>query len=397
MMKIATVTWITYNNYGTMLQAYALQQQLYNYGIDNTILSDKAVLQEFKTEHPEKVKLEVSQKARHLSWKSRMSNLLDHPGRISRIFLARINRREYERPYSESQEKCKHFKKENLRIRFDIDPACLKDLNIEFDIFIAGSDQIWAVFDSIFNPYYYLNFVTQKKIAYAPSLATTIISEQRVDEIRLLLADFTAISVREKITADQLTNITGRKIEWVADPTLLHDKEFWSRFAEKKPIRKRKYLLCYFLQNKDWYFKYAEKLAKELHLKIVLLPNKWDYLSNEYVVREGIGPQEFVSMIEHADYVLTDSYHGCIFSLIFEKDFQYLLRFAEDDPDSQNIRIHSLFEFLGLNNRIVREGGNFLPSVQIDNYCEITEKLKSFRKHSQEYLRENLLDSLYED
>lgn len=390
-MKTATVTWITYNNYGTLLQAYALQQQLRLEGIDNIILSDEKILEAHKSKRSKTD--DGSSTDEFITTQNRidrLKNLFANPKRMTRIILARSNRKEYEKPYLESQTKCELFKDEEMKILHDVEPENLITLNEKFDVFICGSDQVWSVFEQNFNPYYYLDFVAKKKIAYAPSFGTSIIPKQTAEKIKKMLSDFSGISVREKKSADQLSVLTDRKVEWVADPTLLHDERFWTEFAEEVPTRKKRYLLCYFLENREWYFDYAKKLSRRLHLEIVLIPNRWDYISSEYVVKTGVGPKEFVSLIQHAEYVLTDSYHGSIFSLIFEQDFQYLLRFEETDPKSQNIRIQSLFDYLDLNSRIVTCQGSATPTIHVENYDAINRKLEALRVYSRNYLEDCL-------
>lgn len=390
-MKTATVTWITYNNYGTLLQAYALQKKIEQLGHENVILSDQEILKAYRANKPKTVqcKSDVQNESKSPNALSRLAGIAAHPGKIRRSVLARTDQEKYERPYEDSQRMCDSFKQTELKILEAVTTENLPELNQKFDAFIAGSDQVWSVFDSIFNPYYYLDFATKKKIAYAPSLGTDKISEKTGETVKQLLSDYVAVSVRESVSAQQLSDLTGRKIAWVADPTLLHDQLFWEAFTAEIPALEKKYLLCYFLENKDWYFEYARRLAKQLHLSIVLIPNKWDYLSSEYVTESGVGPKEFVSLIQQAEYVLTDSYHGTIFSLIFKRRFQYLLRFALDDPHSQNIRVQSLFNYLELNSRIVKDCSDTFPEIEME-YNAIIKKIKVFRSKSVRYLEDNL-------
>lgn len=386
-MKTATATWITYNNYGTLLQAYALQKAIEKLGHENYILNDQRVLEQFKREHKSTAVKNAENCNAHAGVVSRLASLAAHPGRIKKAVIARTDRDKYTRPYEESQKLCGEFKETSLKIYSDIDPYNLEALNDRFDAFIAGSDQVWSAFESIFNPYYFLEFANKRKISYAPSLGTDKIPTSISEKIKELLSDFYAVSARERISAEQLTELTGKNVEWVADPTLLHDGKFWHEFASEVPERKKKYLLCYFLENREWYFDYAYSVAKKLGLKIVLIPNNWDYISSEYVTEYGVGPKEFVSLFEHADYVLTDSYHGSIFSLIFEKDFQYFLRFKPDDPASQNIRIESLFGYLQLNNIISSEHGCDIIHL---NHSEISTLIEKLRKESWIYIGNNL-------
>lgn len=388
-MKTATVTWASYNNYGTLLQAYALQKAIEQLGYENVIISDREILNERKA----KTSINSAEKqliqAHQDGISARLQRLLTNPGRLSRMLLMRTNREKYDLPYNGSQSACNEFRRSELRILYGQISDSLTALNDQFDAFICGSDQVWSVHDGVFNPYYYLDFVTKKKISYASSLGTDRISPETAQIIKNLLADFSAVSVREGASAKQLSSLAGKEVAWVADPTLLHDRAFWEQFTASVNRQKGKYLLCYFLENKAWYFNYAREIAKKMKLRIVLIPNKWDYLSNEYVIRNGVGPKEFVSLIQHAEYVLTDSYHGSIFSLIFEKDFQYLLRFAADDPKSQNIRIQSLYDYLKINERIVAEHHTSDTPLCMD-YTVINEKLNHLRMHSRKYLCDSL-------
>lgn len=388
-MKTATVTWITYNNYGTLLQAYALQKKIELLGHENAILNDSQILKEyFAAKRKNASPAQHAPAAPRETAADRLKRILGNPGALRRRLLARINPEGYAFPYEGSQSACLAFKKEALTICDDVIPGQLDGLNERYDTFIAGSDQIWSVFDSIFNPYYYLDFAKGKKIAYAPCLGTDKIPEDAVRKIRELLAGFSAISARESVSAKQLSQTTGRDVAWVCDPTLLHDAAFWGAFTAPVQAPKGKYLLCYFLESRPWYFIRAKKLAKGLGLRIKLIPSRWEHLSSEYVIDDAVGPREFVSLFQHAEYVLTDSYHGSIFSMIFEKNFQYLLRFHPDDPASQNIRIQSLFDGLGLQSRIVTEHTN---DVQMDmDHRPIQEKLALFRKESMRYLKQSL-------
>lgn len=388
-MKTATVTWISYNNYGTLLQAYALQKQVELLGHENVILNDSQILKDyFAAKRAGASPAKPAPAAVRETRLQRLLRLLGDPGALTRRVLARTDPERYAFPYEGSQKACLDFKGEALKIRHDVFTDDLDRLNGDYDAFIAGSDQVWSVFDSIFNPYYYLDFARKRKIAYAPCMGTDKIPEATVEKIRNLLGDFSAVSVREQVSAKQLSQITGRDVAWVCDPTLLHDSHFWSEFASHVPAPKEKYLLCYFLESRPWYFDRAKALAKKLGLKLRLIPSRWEHLASACVIQDTVGPREFVSWFQNADYVLTDSYHGSIFSLIFEKDFQYLLRFAPDDPASQNIRIQSLFNRLDLNDRIVTENA---PEAQLYmDHSSIQEKLIQFRKDSREYLAQSL-------
>lgn len=389
-MKTATVTWITYQNYGTVLQAYALQQAVRRLGHENEILSDREVLAEHRRLHPYEKARPAEPDAAGQGGATRGLGLLRQPRRLLRALKARLDREGYAAPYEESQKAIAAFIEQDMRVRRDLSPDSLAALNGEYDAFLCGSDQIWSLRPVNFNPYYFLNFAQKPKLAYAPSLGTERISDERAAELAGLLQDFSALSVRESRSAEQLSALLGREVSWVADPTLLHDRPFWEDFCRSVPKRGGKYLLCYFLEDRAWYFRYAEALAKRLGLRLLLLPSRWEHLRRGCVDTGVIGPREFVARFRDAAFVLTDSYHGSIFSLLFEKNFQYLLRFRSDDPNSQNLRIESLFGLLSLDGRIVTENGPQAIRPEPMNYPELREKLADFRETSLHYLSDGL-------
>lgn len=392
-MRIAIITWLSYPNYGTVLQAYALQQALEQLGHSTALLSDREVLQAFRKEHPYPKELVEADRRSNAASPTSLRELVLHPRRLLRSVKARLDPKGYGKPCESSQQAVLEFMNGELAVDYDVTPKDLSSLNDRYDVFVCGSDQIWSVLPVNYNPYYFLDFVKKPKLSYAPSLGTDRIPPETGAEISRLLKDFSAVSVRESRSAEQLSELLRREVAWVADPTLLHDRSFWTAFASGvAPIRGR-YLLCYFLESRQWYFDRAEALAKALHLKMILLPSRWEHLIRGCVETKTVGPREFVAYFRDAACVLTDSYHGSIFSLLFEKDFQYLQRFRTDDPGSQNIRVTSLFDRLGLQDRIVTQDGGEMPPYNIPEYDQIRQKTAQFRISSRQYL-ETSLDSL---
>ena len=391
-MKTATITWVTYNNYGTVLQAYALQRELLELGHENEIIDDGEVVDEQTRRNRAGQKKPTAQRIvpkQNESCIRRALHAILNPKKMERVLSARYNRTKYEFPFYASQEAVSEFKKRALITR-KVSIDSLESLSEQYDAFIVGSDQVWSLREHAFNPYFFLDFVTGRKVAYAPCLGMDQIPDSMEQILKRLLSDFCALSVREKESAVQLAELTGREVSWVVDPTILRGREGWLKDIEyvENPVKSR-YLLCYFLESNPWYFEQVKIVAKKLRLRPVLIPSRWDHVSSEYVIRERIGPLEFVSLFQNADFVLTDSYHGSIFSLIFEKDFQYLERFREWDPSSQNIRIHSLFDALGINEMIVLQGQNAIHNPKI-NWPEVRERLEVLRRDSELYLISSL-------
>lgn len=405
-MKSATVTWITYNNYGTELQAFALQQFILSLGIENVIISDELMLEKAK---PQESNSAVQQHVDNSALQER--NFLSTIKRILKKYLFNLkacvtlvkdlivayklqfeqNKREKaRRAYFDSQEKFNAFKKDKLNILYNVSGENVSSLNDEIDVFICGSDQIWSPLDCNFNGYYYLDFVKKKKISYASSLGTTDISDEKKEIIKNWTKDYFKVSVRESQSANQLSELLNRNVDWVLDPTLLFDKSFWDK--QRNNYRtKKKYIVCYFLENKEWYLSYAKSLSRHLNMDFYIIPSSKVYSENNHSFKRGIGPQEFVDVIAKSSFVLTDSYHASIFSLIFEKNFLYLKRFKDDAPNCQNIRIDSLFGLLNITDLIVEEKQFSEQDIQKLDYSIINQILDKERTCSQNYLKGCLL------
>ena len=388
-MKTATVTWITYKNYGTVLQAYALQSFIKSLGIDNDIISDRKIIAEkyHKTEVESKVETEKR------TWLKKQIDHIRHPLQYIWLHCLKLKQKREKKQtsfYYRSQEKIKGFAENRLSITEPVSRCDLPVLNNKYDLFIAGSDQIWSPLPINFDGYFFLDFVTKKKGSYAPSLGTLNIPEDKKELIKGYVQNYSFCSVRENQSAEQFTEELEIPTEWVCDPTLLYDKVFWNNFCADIKSKERKYVLCYFLENKDWYFEYAKQLSKYLGKKLLLIPNFLDFCLKKNFIKEIVGPVDFVFLIKNADFILTDSYHGMIFSMIFEKQLIYLKRFDDAAPNCQNIRVYSLLDHLNLEKIIVPEK-NFAPSdVQQIDYKYVSQKLSSHRCKSCDFLKKNI-------
>lgn len=393
-MKIATVTWITYRNYGTELQAYALQQFILRLGFENDIVSDKRIVNKDSDGLDSNTRGKRIGKKKKSYWIKKLLKNVYRPRKVNGIiksYIAENKVYKSNKLYFESQKKIEEFKKDHLYITKDYSRDQMIRLNDVYDFFIAGSDQIWSPLDCNFDGYYFLDFVNgNKKGAYAPSFGTPIISKKKQEIITEYLSSFTFCSVREKQSTEQISHSLGIKAEWVCDPTLLFDKSFWVDFGREGTAPKCDYILCYFLDDREWYFNYAKSLANYLGLKLVLIPSREGLYMQNDLCEYPVGPIEFVGLFMHSTFVLTDSYHGTIFSLIFQKQMLHLKRFNDSQKDNQNIRVYSLLEYLGLKKLIIEENKFKKNDLQTIDYSEINALLKEHSNHSKRFLIENL-------
>ena len=406
-MKIATVTWITYNNYGTELQAYALQQYILGLGIDNMIISDKVIIQEimkkwqsqtnsrdfFTGENANKSNDKKKSNCffRKFKYICKPNQILKH------IYLQIKNQQEIKLKtlYMESNKKIEEFKNTYLKISSVYNREEMKQLNEHFDLFIAGSDQIWSPLDKNFDGFFFLDFVSKPKGAYAPSLGVSKIPSNKYNIIKEYLTDYSFCSVREKSSNEELVQTLGIKSEWVCDPTLLFDMLYWNNFFDNIIVPKKKYILCYFLEDQKWYFDYAQEISKSLGLQLLLIPNLEQHCLKKIVYKKPVGPKEFVALFAYSDFVLTDSYHGTIFSLIFQKQFIHFKRFHDSSVDNQNIRVYSLLEYLNLEKIIVEPKCFFQSDIIHIDYDETNYLLNTFRKKSKDFLYESIFNLRY--
>ena len=376
-MKTCTITWITYKNYGTFLQAYALQNVIKSLGYENVILSDKPIV--------EKNLPRVKDRLTFRSYKNgKKGNFLYQ----IRLFHGFLNDFSHEKIYYDTLKQFDIFQKKKLDVYEIAAVDKYYEIKNQFSCFICGSDQIWSLLEYNFNEYFFLGFTSKPKIAYAPSIGQSEFPEPYRTRMCELVRNFQALSCRERSSASQLSELLGRDVKWVCDPTLLLSAEHWKKIGTKK-YHKNKYILCYFLENKEWYFQYANQVSDYLGIEYVLIPNRREYAYFDHVEKKAIGPEEFVALFRSADFVLTDSYHGSIFSLIFNKQFIYFKRFA-DGPISQNIRIDSLFGYLGIMGNIISEKVFNEKDIQSLDYREINVKIEEHRKNSMDYLKRSL-------
>lgn len=194
----------------------------------------------------------------------------------------------------------------------------------DVDYLFCGSDQIWNPLS--YTKVFVLGIKTNaKKIGYALS-TTSLESYKKYDAIYQkmspYLKEFDAISVREESAKDIFRHYTDVPIQSVLDPTMLLSREQWDHVRKKTKRKKKPYLFCYLLGEDKEYQKHIIYIMKKHHLKQVIMIDS-EYLSknNIYSYYGNIGPSKWLDLIANAGAVLTDSFHGTIFSIIYEKEF----------------------------------------------------------------------------
>lgn len=368
MKKVAIMTWYQHKNYGTTLQALALQKVVKNQGyyVEGIDYYSKGYYRE-----------------------TFLEKILNKQ-RVEEGIHNKINSIRY--GSKEDKEKDERYKKfeDNFIVLHEKTQTSsqLFSLNNEFDAFICGSDQIWS--PNEFNSKYFLDFVKddKRKIAYAPSFGVSSIENEFVREnIGELVSKIGYLSVREKQGADMLKEFYDIEAKVVLDPTLLLDSKEWLKYSNKEYKVESDILLCYFLgNNNEIVWRSVENIAKLNKLKVAVIPVfSKDYTRN-YNILKGIGPAEFISLFSKVKYVCTDSFHGTVFSIIFQREFSVFKRFKENSLKSQNSRILNILSKLNLMDNLYHSVG----TVSNVDWNSVNNHLAKLKKDSIKFLQESL-------
>ncbi len=254
----------------------------------------------------------------------------------------------------------------------------------DYTAFVAGSDQIWSSLSRT----NLLDFVPpeKSKFSYAASIARDNLTDTQKELFRTLLPSFQAVSVREKNSTAQLSEL-GISSTWVLDPTLLLSKQEWDSIASNRIIGEP-YIFCYFLGDGTELRDAARRYADKKQLKLVTIPylhkkfSRQDFEFGDMQVHDA-SPSDFISLIKYADTVLTDSFHGTVFSAIYEKPIAIFKRPPMDS------RILTLAEALDCIDRVVEASSVIEILDEPKPYLEKESFLKA-KLNSEQFLHDNL-------
>lgn len=263
----------------------------------------------------------------------------------------------------------------------------------KYDVIICGSDQIWNISAADADSVFFLPFHVQgKKIAYAVSINNSTYTERRADEqLRKYILDFDYISEREKSGALKIENFLEgkKKIDVCLDPTLLHTKKDFDRIASGRIIKKP-YIFLYNVWSNTDGFKAAIRLSKRLNLPVYT--GLMSRTVNEVcrVERMGIkivlfytSPSDFLSLIKNAEWIVADSFHGTVFSIIFEKKFISVNEIKKDGTLLNDERIVNILEQLNLLSRYVTYNAiDTYNLTEVIDYKTITKKRLALAQES---------------
>ena len=256
-----------------------------------------------------------------------------------------------------------------------------------YDVYVAGSDQIWNPFiyaDRQFERAFLLDFVKEgRKISYAPSLGTPTLPPPYDAQLKASLASFDALSVREEKGRDLIRAATGREARVVLDPTLLLTGADWGELAVA-PKYQTPYILCYFVSDPGEAAPYAQALSQRTGWPIVQLAGARRKIPGAQELVFDAGPREFLGLFQHAGAVVTNSFHGAVFSLQFSRPF-FTSMSPKEKANPTASRIYSLLSRLGCADRVVGLPGTAELDAPMD-YTAVQQRLTAARGDALGYL-----------
>lgn len=355
-MKTVTITLHDTDNCGSSLQAYALQRFLLDHGVENEII-DYVPAYTQNNGHPLKT------------------------------FIRKVI---FFRDSVQRTKKFRRFMEKNLRVtrqRY----TTLRQLRADppqADCYITGSDQLWnSMYACGRDPAFYLDFIDGKKLAYAISLGREKIPENNLNNVREYAKGFSWVSVREFSSVEQIRPAVDCPVAHVCDPVLLNPAEMYDEILAPRQILEP-YVLVYLAQGVD--VQILEKciqMARERfgsQIKIVSIGTYRKKCDCDYHMKD-VSPGEFLSLIFHAEYIVSNSFHATVFSLIYQKQFATIV------PGENGARIRDILVKLEIGEHAAAVPEKLPPVITKEKYEMIENKLDNFRKESEMELLDQLL------
>lgn len=385
MKIIGLVTYYNSNNFGAMLQAYALKTEIEKNNCKCLIVSHnrfESKVTETFVPHGFLNKL-----------KKRILFGFKYPRSFVLLFSSFSNNIRNEK--RKAKIKCSTFREQFFQNRTETFYYTFQQIKQDppmCDAYVCGSDQIWNPERIEGAEPFFLAFAPKgrNRIAYAPSIAMTYIPDNLKERYKKLIVPFSDISVREKNGCKAIKDATGIQPVWVMDPTFLLSKVEWESFSDVNLNIKRKYLFCYFLGKENLLRARVviNKIASALNAIVIVMPYGEHVVDRSWKSYKNCGPREFVALINNAEHVLTDSFHGTALSILLGKNFnvysgKYVASFAN--------RFDRINNILNITKLVSRK---FTDDADIDftaiNYGIVNDSLLPMIEQSKSFLKQAL-------
>lgn len=360
MKKVGIITFHRAENFGAVMQTYALQEALRSFGAESFIIDHRNgnIESQYHILNPS------------ILWsrKNVLVSLMNYLGRFKSLKSRRIKKKGYI-----------DFRNEYLNV---VAESKWK----ECDVLITGSDQVWNLhLTGGFDDFYFLNLPhvkNQKRISYAASSDKDPkeLLKQNSELVTAALENFDRLSVREEFLKDKLQKLIDRDMAVLPDPTFLLDVSKYDEIAIKP--KEKGYVCVYHMTPASEGRELAERIASKLGLDVVELFGGYEVIKSGHICKADLSPRELLGYLKYADQIVTTSFHGIAFSVKFGKNFWVI-----DKGD--NFRQKNILNKLGLNDRLVRNPDDVNIDEPID-YSKVEERLSDMIFASIQYL-ENAL------
>ncbi len=355
MKKIGVVTYCEYGSYGSILQTIGLKNTLLELGNESFVIIDRPA---------------------PAANRKRTTLFTKNPKQLFKNIYQRFIWKKLQKKYVNTLE----FIKTNVDVLYYNDSSTLAKNCPKADYYIAGSDQIWHPVKC--SSTFFLDFLPNdiKKISYAASMGVTEIPEKNKGRFFEYIKKFDAISVREKDMLPILQAHTDKTVAVYIDPVFLRAKEEWRTYSKTYPIKKP-YILLYTIYWDKKLNNKLKKLRKESKIDIVAVCDSFSYVYANHRIYDA-DPAQFLWLVDNAEAVVTSSFHGVAFSLIFNKKLAAII-----NPKAPS-RIESLLDTLGYSNNSIVD---VLKESDLE-YAVVNERIAEEKNKSLKYLTKELTD-----
>lgn len=372
-MKIGIITIHKSPSYGACLQSFALWKYISSEGVDCEIIDlHRPTHIDFK-----KSDRFLPMRQEHLTFKVKV---LTELFKLKDKLLAKVHLSPLEKKYNQFNEEIKYSKVYKGVDELYANPP-------SYDLYVTGSDQVWNPQQAYCIEPYFLTFVNNggKKISYAASIGLKDLLSEEKEKFAQWLESYDAIGVREKSAQELLTSFMNKPTTLVLDPTFLLDKESWLK-ESVLPAVNDSYILLFSLFTPSNILNFAKRIAEESDKRLIILAPNRKEIGNGGILVNDAGPREFLGYFYQADMVITDSFHGTVFSMIMEAGnfFSYIA--PNNRRGSRIVDLLSLFQLEDhLLSPELKETAIELQSHQID-LSILKERIKEERAKSISFL-----------
>lgn len=385
--KVGIASCYYQNNYGSMLQAYATQLALDRMQVKNETIDISGFSKEIN-------------RAKYVYFfrAALTSDFLKYKlGNFKNALVRKFSRGEYARQSQIRIEAFRAFREQYIRLsdRWDSKQELSNACAEIYSAVLVGSDQLWLP-GNICGDFFTLNFVPEEvnSIAYATSFGQSELPRSIEHKAEFFLRRIKHIGVREEAGARLVQKMTDRRVPIVCDPTLLFTAEEWLQaLSGRIPIKREEdYILCYFLGKNSLHRNFAMRLREYTGLKMIALIHLDErVLCDDYYADStpfDIGPADFVGLVRDARYVLTDSFHCSVFSILFQKIFFTFRRYSSATKYSTNGRVENLLQQIGLSQRLLEGTEDIATVLEMEiEYNQVLDVVADIRQASYEYLQ----------